>query len=336
MASISSKLMPPLFRKHGEPQLPLSREEGEKLLSLALGFKFNRLGPTRGGKAYSRHDREAFAERHPTIPKNAVLVSVDFESLSWLPSLHPLYGKITEVESAFFDCRKADEHQSWEWVGEDVTAKHYIVGEYAHIRLISMTGVVIHYTPPTSLPTARSTTPAPETKYRTIILIAHAFENEDNYLRHQLEISYSDVDVYAVIDTQILLCGKRQRPPGLRELLVNRYGIMPETLHNGANDAVYTVAMVLFHAVDKEDNWKLTPTRWLANLKMRIEKEAGVGAAKNDLEKALEKLTVEGPTIQTIERTAHAPDTDPAKDAERIRAARLARLGGGAAQKLGI
>ncbi|KAF2805769.1 uncharacterized protein BDZ99DRAFT_480433 [Mytilinidion resinicola] len=187
MAHVTNELTPSMFRKPGEPQLPLSREEGEKLLGLALGIKIDRLGPTRvdieDSRGHSLYAADKFTYGTSEIVSAANLREILMRELRIFDT----------PQSAGLASHTTDSSPEETEVTVDIATTESAV----------------------------STTPKPESKYRPIILVAHAFDNEDNYLRHQMGISYSELDLYAIIDAQILLCGRRQRPSGLRELLEN-------------------------------------------------------------------------------------------------------------------
>ncbi|KAF2492532.1 hypothetical protein BU16DRAFT_592165 [Lophium mytilinum] len=344
---------------------PLPRLEAEKLLEVALGLKFSSLGPSRGGiKRWASPAREDFAKAHPNIAHNAVFVSIDFESLSWMDDTgHPQYGKITELGLAFLDTRALkDVDEPTEWV-EQTRAKHYIVDEYAHLRPMVVdkrkhsldnadkfdygtSEIVPSRTLGDILKNAlripddaasNAENENAEIKYRPIILVAHAYQNEDKYLRSELDISAADLDeIYAIIDTQVMMCGKGQKAPGLRQLLENRYGMHPVNMHNGGNDAVYTLVLVLAHAARKgcgvEEKGGVVD-EWLNALKIKIAEEAGgrcencgglghsdeackepKGAGLHDVAKALAGLRLDrADAVQEFERTVCAASPEPAE-----------------------
>ena len=77
-------------------------------------------------------------------------------------------------------------------------------------------------------------------KYRNVIVVGHAWSNEDAYLR-KLGDGFtlkSIGTVVAVVDTQIMNCDGCDLP-SLSTLLYD-IDISPENLHNGGNDAAYT------------------------------------------------------------------------------------------------
>ncbi|KAF2807368.1 uncharacterized protein BDZ99DRAFT_536843 [Mytilinidion resinicola] len=341
---------------------PLPRVEAEKLLEVVLGLKFPSLGPSKGGiKRWSSPAREDFAKAHPDIAHNAVFVSIDFESLSWMDDTeHPEYGKITELGLAFLDTRalKGVTSQT-NWV-EEIRAKHYIVDEYAHLRPMVVdkrkhslaNADKFDYGASEIVPfdalgnilknalripddaASAAGKESMEVKYRPIILVAHAYQNEDNYQRSELGLSDADLDVlYAIIDTQVMMCGRGQKAPGLRQLLETRFGIHPVNMHNAGNDAVYTLVLVLARVAKKGygvDEKSDVADKWLDALKIKIAEEAGgrcencgglghldeaceepKGAGLHDVAKALARLRLDrDDAVQEFERTACAPPRD--------------------------
>ena len=88
-------------------------------------------------------------------------------------------------------------------------------------------------------------------RYRNVIVMGHAWGNEDAYLR-KLGDGFtlkSFGTVIAVVDTQILN-RKGRDPPSLSTLLCN-IGISPEHLHNGGNDAAYTTVACVGNEVER-------------------------------------------------------------------------------------
>ncbi|KAF2807910.1 uncharacterized protein BDZ99DRAFT_68699 [Mytilinidion resinicola] len=87
----------------------------------------------------------------------------------------------------------------------------------------------------------------PCTRYRDVVLVTHAWENEDAYLREQLDFSYTEVGTIAgILDTQIL---ERFGPRlGLLTLL-GKYEITSLHRHNGGNDSVYILAVLVARGI---------------------------------------------------------------------------------------
>ncbi|KAF2493780.1 hypothetical protein BU16DRAFT_540337 [Lophium mytilinum] len=216
------------------------------------------------------------------IPSDVVFVSIDIESASWLPKSHAKQGCITEIGVAVLDTRAIRETDPGpggsNWL-QFITAKHYQTRETARLstRKLDRHGAPLwagdkfefgrsiqmpkHDLKDTIVNDLRipdeersvedgaesSSMTSSCSRYRDVVLVTHAWENEDAYLREQLSFSYTEVGtISGILDTQIL---ERFGPrPGLLTLM-GKYGILPLHRHNGGNDSVYTLAVLIARGV---------------------------------------------------------------------------------------
>lgn len=89
------------------------------------------------------------------------------------------------------------------------------------------------------------------TRNRTIILVGHAWANEDRYFKAKLGMDLASIGTIArILDTQVLgesydAYSGRDITPSLRTLVSSKCGISATHMHNGGNDAAYTLLALL-------------------------------------------------------------------------------------------
>ncbi|KAF2493777.1 hypothetical protein BU16DRAFT_562738 [Lophium mytilinum] len=237
--------------------VPLPKGEGQDLLKQILGLQ---------------------GDATPIDFPDAIFASIDIESASWVPKHHASFGDVTEVGIATLDTRtiRNGAPNLCQWM-QKVEATHFRLNDTAGLRTKCRD---YHGTPlfaadkfefgcstwahrnelknqiidllrvEDEAKLSSGSESKPEKKYRDVVLVTHAWENEDKYLK-QINLSYEEVGtIVSVLDTQVLESSPFWRQPGLLRLM-GGLSIQPLHRHNGANDAVYTLAVLLGGAVNR-------------------------------------------------------------------------------------
>lgn len=246
-----------------KPSQPLDKEAGLELLAHCFGF------------------RDATSQAIRNLPKDVVFVAHDFEA--YTPA-HSGKRPVTEAGVAFFDTRVLDRvsdpgQHGENWVLE-ILAGHLRVEDRGHLinrhwahscgekfqfglsqwapveemkNILDRTVRIPDHGSKqaiTSQELGQLPEQAPDLRNRNVVLVSHAFHNDDGYMKTP-DINF-DYDAYgtvvAIVDTQKM--GSRPGFEGLRfpalKRLCGNFGIDIKNPHNAGNDAVYTmVSLVL-------------------------------------------------------------------------------------------
>ncbi|KAF2726824.1 hypothetical protein EJ04DRAFT_597289 [Polyplosphaeria fusca] len=237
----------------------LSREDGRQTVAQAL-----QLG-----------------EQTPNL--DCIFVSIDTESLSYIHKKHPLRDRLSELGEATLDTRDIQDLHPGKngaaWLSK-TRAKHYLVSdcknerfnhkdsrgkplyqpnrfEFGNSIIIDRDELLHAFTKDLYIPddTASKTG---ATIYRNIILVVHNTSSERKTLQTLLGLDIDEIEtVSAIVDTEQL---EREglRKPALHSLCLNRLNCVPPFMHNGANDAVYTLGVMVMaalwrHAWEKQE-----------------------------------------------------------------------------------
>ncbi|KAF2006054.1 hypothetical protein P154DRAFT_615962 [Amniculicola lignicola CBS 123094] len=211
----------------------------------------------------------------PMVPSDCVFVVIDIEWAGTLPKRDVNVNKITEIGLSFLDSRDVRDikpgQQGRAWVKE-VHGKHYRVNgtlawktdatdrhgsslwvgehfEFGNSTLIDRNDLAVDVMNDLHIRDSRA--PAGEPQYRNIILVAHGWDGDARILKKQLNIHIEKIDtIIAVLDTQLLRGWAWQHDLlSLSHFLENFCGDLPEYTHNGGNDAVYTMLVLLLGAL---------------------------------------------------------------------------------------
>lgn len=87
----------------------------------------------------------------------------------------------------------------------------------------------------------------PDTK-RNVVLVAHGLSNDDEYLTTLGFNLKQASNLTRHVDTQRIAGGSKKKSIGLRRLL-DKLGVQHQGLHNGGNDAAYTLQALIVMAV---------------------------------------------------------------------------------------
>ncbi|KAF2839939.1 hypothetical protein M501DRAFT_1003421 [Patellaria atrata CBS 101060] len=86
-------------------------------------------------------------------------------------------------------------------------------------------------------------------KYRQIVLVGHAFDNDEKYLKTQLGVKLTDFQtIVGIIDTQVMTWVPTRHPQRL-PLILASVGVTLKNQHNGGNDSAYTLLGVILLAL---------------------------------------------------------------------------------------
>lgn len=113
-------------------------------------------------------------------------------------------------------------------------------------------------------------------KYRSVILVGHAFNNETMYMRNSLDFDADALGtIIGTIDTQVVAPRYKNQLIGLERLL-NREELKlePVNLHNAGNDAAYTFAILLLLAVRDTNGSPMLPPATTPKMAVQAMKDA--------------------------------------------------------------
>lgn len=85
-------------------------------------------------------------------------------------------------------------------------------------------------------------------RYRKVILVAQGWGNESKWLKDAVGLDVDAVGIEAIADTIRIHAETWDPKPGLTRMM-EEYGCLVRYRHNGANDAVYTLAVLLIGAL---------------------------------------------------------------------------------------
>jgi hypothetical protein len=268
-----------------------------------------------------------------------VFVSVDTEFGKFLPKDHPCHRKILEFGLCTLDTRDirglAPGSNGSNWL-EQIRAKHYrpsdtigIQSDAKDVRGVSLC-VPEHFefgestvidrddlaaavtndcrimdAPPSD---ADGNNESSSTKLRKIILVAQSWNgNESAWWRDQMNLDIDRIGtIEAIVDTQIIF-GNEQAPKPALVKIMKGFNIEWLYMHNGANDAVYTLVVLVLGILWKHA-WGETQTRdWtLMNASfplMRINGEEAIQAMKGNssLKQNPKPTNVWSETVEAVE-----------------------------------
>lgn len=199
--------------------------------------------------------------------KDAVFVCIDCEAYE------KAHDRITEIGVAVFDTRHMSRSSDDIWMSK-LEYAHYRPVENGHllnriyvkgreeffnfgstkwIRVSDMPNILRHiFQHPTSVGEATELTFPTNNERRNVVLVAHNASSDKAFM-HNVGFNLHDVDNLArTIDTQVMAGAIKKQQVGLRRLLLS-LGLEPYNLHNGGNDAAYTLQALLRMAIKDID-----------------------------------------------------------------------------------